>query len=86
MGGLTVAMPEEAIAIGANWSVPRTVKVRTEAGEPKDMECVTSIRLKGRNGCSHYQRRTASVDPNRRRVHQRRSWFSSSATVPSDLT
>ncbi len=38
MGGLTVAMPEEAIAIGANWSVPRTVKVRTEAGEPKDMK------------------------------------------------
>ncbi len=38
MGGLTIVMPEEPIAIGANWSEQRIVKVRTESGEPKDMK------------------------------------------------
>ncbi len=33
MGSLTLTLPEEAIAVGGTWSVPREVKVRTESGE-----------------------------------------------------
>lgn len=33
MGSLTLTLPEESIAIGGTWSVPREVKVRTENGE-----------------------------------------------------
>ncbi len=35
MGGLTIALPEEAVAIGYSWSVPREIKARGEAGEVK---------------------------------------------------
>lgn len=35
MGSLTLALPEEAIAIGSSWSVPREVNTRTEEGEIK---------------------------------------------------
>jgi hypothetical protein len=38
MGGLTIALPEEAIAIGGSWGVPREVKVRTTEGEVKVMK------------------------------------------------
>ncbi len=38
MGGLTIALPEEPIAVGDGWSVPREVKVRGENGEVKPMK------------------------------------------------
>ncbi len=86
MGGLTVAMPEEAIAIGANWSVPRTVKVRTEAGEPKDMKVRDVYTLeKVETGVATISVRSEVLTP-LTKSPSRHSWFSSSATVPSDLT
>ena len=38
MGGLTLSLPEEPIAVGGNWIVPREVKVRLENGETKAMK------------------------------------------------
>jgi hypothetical protein len=38
MGSLTLALPEEPIAVGASWSVPREVKTRTEDGEVKTIK------------------------------------------------
>lgn len=38
MGGLTLTMPTEPIAIGQSWNVPREVKARGEAGEVKLMK------------------------------------------------
>ncbi len=38
MGSLTLAFPEEPIAIGASWSVPREVRTRTEDGEVKPIK------------------------------------------------
>jgi hypothetical protein len=38
MGSLTLAFPEEPIAVGASWSVPREVRVRTEDGEVKPIK------------------------------------------------
>jgi hypothetical protein len=38
MGGLTIALPDQAIEIGATWTVPREVKVRMENGEVKAMK------------------------------------------------
>lgn len=38
MGGLTLSLPEEPIAIGGSWFVPREVKVRAESGEVKAMK------------------------------------------------
>ncbi|TWU47616.1 hypothetical protein Poly51_54170 [Rubripirellula tenax] len=35
MGSLSIALPDEPVAIGASWSVPREVKARTEAGDVK---------------------------------------------------
>ena len=35
MGSMTLALPEEPIAVGASWSVPREVRTRTEAGDVK---------------------------------------------------
>lgn len=35
MGSMTTPLPEEPIAVGASWSVPREVRVRSEAGEVK---------------------------------------------------
>ncbi|QDT03439.1 hypothetical protein K227x_18220 [Rubripirellula lacrimiformis] len=35
MGSLTLALPEEPVAVGATWSVPREVRTRTEEGEVK---------------------------------------------------
>lgn len=35
MGGLTIPLPEEAIAVGHAWSVPREIKARGETGEVK---------------------------------------------------
>ena len=35
MGSLALAMPEEAIAVGESWSVPREVKARLDNGEVK---------------------------------------------------
>jgi len=33
MGGLTLSLPEEPIAIGGSWNVPKEVKVRGESGD-----------------------------------------------------
>ena len=38
MGGLTIALPEEAIAVGGSWSVPREVKVRLGNSEVKPIK------------------------------------------------
>jgi len=38
MGGLTIALPENAVKIGESWTVPREVKVRLENGEIKPMK------------------------------------------------
>ena len=38
MGALTIAFPEEAIAIGGSWSIPREVQTRTEQGEVKTIK------------------------------------------------
>ncbi len=38
MGGLTIALPEEAIAVGGTWTVPKEVKVRGAEGEVKSMK------------------------------------------------
>jgi hypothetical protein len=35
MGGLTLPLPDERIAIGYSWSVPREIKARAESGEVK---------------------------------------------------
>lgn len=35
MGSMTIPMPEEPVAVGGSWSVPRQVRVRTEDGEMK---------------------------------------------------
>jgi len=35
MGGLTMPLPEQAIAVGYSWSVPREIKARAESGEIK---------------------------------------------------
>ncbi|TWU55426.1 hypothetical protein [Rubripirellula reticaptiva] len=46
MGTLTLALPEEPIAIGDSWSVPREVRTRTEAGEIKIIKIRELITLK----------------------------------------
>lgn len=38
MGSLTLALPEEPIAVGSSWSVPREVMVRTPDGSPKPIK------------------------------------------------
>ncbi len=38
MGSLTLALPDEPIAVGASWSVPREVMVRTPDGAPKPIK------------------------------------------------
>lgn len=38
MGGLTLSLPEDPIAIGGSWFVPREVKVRAVSGEVKSMK------------------------------------------------
>lgn len=38
MGGLTIELPQEALAIGGSWSLPREVKVKLEDGEVKAMK------------------------------------------------
>jgi hypothetical protein len=38
MGSLTLSLPEEPIAIGGTWSVPREVKARTEGDEVKPIK------------------------------------------------
>ena len=38
MGSLTLALPENAIAVGESWSVPREVKTRTEDGLVKTIK------------------------------------------------
>lgn len=38
MGSLTFTFPEEPIAVGGSWSVPREVKVRTADGEVKPIK------------------------------------------------
>ncbi|MCO8122119.1 hypothetical protein NHH03_10250 [Stieleria sp. TO1_6] len=38
MGSLTLALPEEPIAIGASWAVPREIKTRTEDGLVKPIK------------------------------------------------
>lgn len=38
MGSLTLAFPEEPIAVGSSWSVPREVKARGEEGEVKTIK------------------------------------------------
>jgi len=35
MGSLTLALPDEPVAVGHSWSVPREIKTRGEAGEVK---------------------------------------------------
>lgn len=38
MGSLTLALPEQPIAVGESWSVPREVKVRSEDGSVKPIK------------------------------------------------
>ncbi|MFK8114800.1 MAG: hypothetical protein AB8B91_21545 [Rubripirellula sp.] len=38
MGSLTIALPEDPIAVGESWAVPREVKTRTESGEVKPIK------------------------------------------------
>ncbi len=38
MGSLSLALPEEPIAIGDSWSIPREIKTRTEAGLVKPIK------------------------------------------------
>src|SRR5690606_7350721 len=38
MGELTLPLPEEALAIGAQWSVPREARVKSEAGVHKTIK------------------------------------------------
>ncbi len=38
MGGLTISLPDEPVAIGGSWNVPREVKVRGEGIEIKTMK------------------------------------------------
>ncbi len=33
MGGLTVSLPEEPIAVGGSWNIPKEIKVRGESGD-----------------------------------------------------
>jgi hypothetical protein len=35
MGSITLTFPEEPIAVGSSWSVPRQIKTRTQEGEVK---------------------------------------------------
>jgi hypothetical protein len=38
MGSLTLALPENAIAVGESWTVPREVRTRTEDGQVKPIK------------------------------------------------
>ena len=45
MGSLALALPEQALAIGETWTVPREVKARTEDGEVKTIKIRELYRL-----------------------------------------
>lgn len=45
MGSLTLAFPEEPIAVGHSWSVPQEVKTRTQSGEVKPIKIRTVYTL-----------------------------------------
>ena len=38
MGSLTLSLPEEPVAVGASWIVPREIRTRTEEGEVKPIK------------------------------------------------
>ncbi len=38
MGSLTLAFPEQPLAVGESWTVPREIKTRTESGEVKPIK------------------------------------------------
>ncbi len=45
MGGLTLSLPEEPIAVGYSWSVPREIKARAESGEVKLVKARDTYKL-----------------------------------------
>jgi hypothetical protein len=64
MGGLTLALPEEPIAVGGSWSVPREIKARDEAGQVKVIKARETYRLeKVQTGVATLQVRTEVLTP-----------------------
>lgn len=64
MGGLTLALPEESIAVGNSWSVPREIKARDEAGQIKVIKVRETYRLeKVQAGVATLQVRTEILTP-----------------------
>lgn len=64
MGGLTLALPEEPIAVGGSWSVPREIKARDEAGQIKVIKARETYRLeKVQTGVATLRVRTEVLTP-----------------------
>lgn len=64
MGGLTLALPEEALAIGTSWSVPREIKVRDPEGKIKEIKVRDSFTLeKVQTGVATIRVRTEVLTP-----------------------
>ncbi len=64
MGSLTIAFPEEAIAVGSTWSVPREVRARTEDGEVKTIKIRELFKLeKVQTGVAYLTVRSEPLTP-----------------------
>jgi hypothetical protein len=64
MGSLTLALPAEPIAVGASWSVPREVMVRTPDGSPKPIKIRELYRLeKVKTGVATLSLRSEPLTP-----------------------
>lgn len=64
MGGLTLALPEEPIAVGGSWSVPREIKAKDESGQIKLIKARETYRLeKVQTGVATLQVRTEVLTP-----------------------
>ena len=64
MGSLTLSLPEEPIAVGASWSVPREVMVRTPDGSPKPIKIRELFKLeKVKTGVATLSLRSEPLTP-----------------------
>jgi hypothetical protein len=64
MGSITLTFPEEPIAVGSSWSVPRQVKTRTQEGEVKQIKIRELYTLeKVKTGVATLSLRSAPLTP-----------------------
>ena len=86
MGSLTLAFPENVLAVGESWSVPREVKTRTEDGLVKPIKIREVYTLeKVKTGVATLSLRSEPLTPMTDESIRRKS-SSNSATARSDLT